>query len=176
MKDTRSTRVSATVFHQHKYLTTPTVTPADRVLAAAKNFSEEIKGRMPQHLSTTNVDHLERLGNILKQRMPQVEDDAPCVSPPITPIRHLLRLTTTVVNGRIIASATPPHPTPVNPTIVLPRRPRKVFISSPQTAPHTLCPSTMLSPLVFPFLTSTAPHRAPPRVALAPRVAQYVAA
>ena len=46
MTDTRSTHVSATVYHKHKYPTTPTVTPADRVLAAVKKLSEEIKGRM----------------------------------------------------------------------------------------------------------------------------------
>ena len=55
MTDTRATRVSATVFHKHKYLTTPTVTPANRVLAAAKKLPEEIKGRIRQHLSTTNL-------------------------------------------------------------------------------------------------------------------------
>ena len=59
MTDTRSTRVSATVYHKHKYLTTPTVTDADRVLAAAQKLSEEIKGRMPQHLSATNLEVVE---------------------------------------------------------------------------------------------------------------------
>ena len=84
MTDTRATCVSTTVYHKHKYLTTPTVTPADRVLAAAQKLSEEIKGRMPQHLSTTNLDHLERLGNILKQRMPQVDDTTTQPTPPLS--------------------------------------------------------------------------------------------
>ena len=110
MTDTRATRVSATVYHKHKYLTTPTVTPADRVLAAAQKLSEEIKGRMPQHLSTTNLDHLERLGNILKQRMPQVNENATQITPPTPATRRLPRLTTTVVNSRIIAATIPPHP------------------------------------------------------------------
>jgi hypothetical protein len=36
MIGTRSTRISATVFHKHKYISNPTVTPADTVIAAAK--------------------------------------------------------------------------------------------------------------------------------------------
>merc|ERR1712051_844018 len=35
MTDTQATRVSETVFHKHKYITTPAVTPADAVIAAA---------------------------------------------------------------------------------------------------------------------------------------------
>ena len=110
MKVTRSTRVSATVFHKRKHLTPPTVTPADRVLAAAQKLSEEIKGRMLQHLSTTTLDHLERLSNILKQRMPQVDDNVTHVTPPTPATRRSPQLTTTVINGRIIAVAkTHPH-------------------------------------------------------------------
>ena len=99
MKDTQFTRVSATVFHKHKYLTNLAFTPSDRVITAAKKLANEIKGRMLHHLSATSLDHLERLGTILKQRMPQI-DASPTIflipqSPPTNPL------------GRV--PHTPPH-------------------------------------------------------------------
>ena len=51
IKDTRATRISDTVFHKHKYITNPDVTPKDRMIAAAGKLADKLKGRMPPHLS-----------------------------------------------------------------------------------------------------------------------------
>ena len=53
MMDTRATQISATVFHKHKYITNPDITPEDRVIAAAGNLAETIKGCMLTNLSET---------------------------------------------------------------------------------------------------------------------------
>ena len=50
MKDTRATRISAAVFHKHKYITNPSVTPEDRVMATAGKLAAELKCRMATHL------------------------------------------------------------------------------------------------------------------------------
>ena len=53
MKDTILTRISTTVFHKHKYITDPSVTPEDRVIATSGKLAAELKGRMATHLSET---------------------------------------------------------------------------------------------------------------------------
>ena len=53
MKDTRAKRISATVFHKHKYIANPDITPEDRVIAAAGKLEDAHKVRMPPHLIGT---------------------------------------------------------------------------------------------------------------------------
>ena len=53
MKDTKATRISATVFQKHKYITNPEITPEDRVIAAAGNLADELKGHTIPHISET---------------------------------------------------------------------------------------------------------------------------
>ena len=50
MKASCTTRVLATVFHKHKYISNPTVSVADVVIAAASNLTAALKGKTPQHL------------------------------------------------------------------------------------------------------------------------------
>ena len=44
VRKTRSKRVSDTVFFKHKYITQPTVTPADAIVKALQNLARAIKG------------------------------------------------------------------------------------------------------------------------------------
>ena len=39
MKETKAMRISDTVFHKHKYITNPDVTPEDRFIAEMDNLS-----------------------------------------------------------------------------------------------------------------------------------------
>ena len=55
MKTTRALRVSATVFHKHKYISNPAITPADRVIAAAGAFADLIKNNAPNGLNETTL-------------------------------------------------------------------------------------------------------------------------
>eukprot|EP00804_Cyclotella_cryptica_P004404 CCRYP_006820-RA/>CCRYP_006820-RA protein AED:0.33 eAED:0.33 QI:0/0/0/1/0/0/3/0/519 len=45
----RTTRISATVFFKHKYITNPTVTPADAIIAAATNLSHLLTNNLQAH-------------------------------------------------------------------------------------------------------------------------------
>ena len=45
MKKTRSKRISDTVFFKHKYITQPTVTPADTIVKALDDLTHALKGR-----------------------------------------------------------------------------------------------------------------------------------
>ena len=46
MLNTRAIRVSATLFHKHKYISNPNVIPADAVIAAAGNLALVLKGEI----------------------------------------------------------------------------------------------------------------------------------
>ena len=50
MINTRATRVSATVFNKHKYISNPTATPVDVIIESAENLIIAIKSHMPHHL------------------------------------------------------------------------------------------------------------------------------
>ena len=67
MKDTIVTRISATFFHKHKYITNSSVTPEDRVMATEGKLAANLKGHMVNHLIKKALQQLERLGTILKQ-------------------------------------------------------------------------------------------------------------
>ena len=62
MKNTRATRILATVFHKHKYITNTDVTPEDCVIAAAGKLAYELKGCITLHLSETTLDQFSALG------------------------------------------------------------------------------------------------------------------
>ena len=47
MQQTRATQVSETVIHRHKYISNPSVTPADAIIYAARNLASSLKGKMP---------------------------------------------------------------------------------------------------------------------------------
>ena len=66
--DTMDTRISATVFHKHKYITNPDITPEDRVIEASRKLSKTLKGCMTTHLIETILEKLERIGTILNNR------------------------------------------------------------------------------------------------------------
>ena len=64
MINTQATRVSATVFHKHKYISDPTATSADAIIAAAGNLITTIKGHLPHCLQESHFSELMRLSTI----------------------------------------------------------------------------------------------------------------
>ena len=63
---TRTTRISATMFFKHKYITNPTVTPADAIVAATTNLENTIKNNLPKQAREQEKLHdLTRLQQIL---------------------------------------------------------------------------------------------------------------
>ena len=129
MKNTRSLRVSATVFHKHKYISNPDVTPADRIIAAAGALAKLLTGNLPQSLNDTSLTHMERLGSILKPEVPVPKTQ----SPRIFATRLKLKATTSALG--------PPNihiPPPRVPPLLLPQP--RVFVPSPprvDTLPQT---------------------------------------
>eukprot|EP00804_Cyclotella_cryptica_P014867 CCRYP_020386-RA/>CCRYP_020386-RA protein AED:0.51 eAED:0.20 QI:0/0/0/0.66/0.5/0.33/3/0/654 len=74
----RSTRISATVFFKHKYITNPTVTPADAIIAATENLAHVLMSiTAATHLNATQLADLTRLHKIIQ---PASTDESP-VSP-----------------------------------------------------------------------------------------------
>ena len=51
MKDTRATRILATIFHKYKYITNPGVTPEDRIMTTEGKLAANLKGGMANRLS-----------------------------------------------------------------------------------------------------------------------------
>ena len=68
IKETKTTRVSVMVFHKHKYITNPDVTPEDLGIASMDSISQGLKENPPEHLSNTTLEQLTTLDNILKQK------------------------------------------------------------------------------------------------------------
>ena len=64
MINTRATRISETVFHKHKYISNPNVTPADSVIAKAGNLDSALKGTMPACLQQSPLEYLTRISEI----------------------------------------------------------------------------------------------------------------
>ena len=64
VSSTKATRVCETVFFRHKYLTMPTITPADALIKAADNLVDVITGQLPKNCVT--ADAVEQLMEIYK--------------------------------------------------------------------------------------------------------------
>eukprot|EP00804_Cyclotella_cryptica_P001885 CCRYP_007356-RA/>CCRYP_007356-RA protein AED:0.20 eAED:0.20 QI:0/-1/0/1/-1/1/1/0/768 len=71
-----TTRISATVFFKHKYITNPSVTPADAIIAAAANLSHLLTNNLQAHHNNkVNQSDLTRL-QILTQPSPPPQHNA----------------------------------------------------------------------------------------------------
>ena len=72
--DTRPARVCNTVFFKHKYLTMPTITPADALIGAADDLTDALAGVVPPPNMTW--DAVDQLMRIFKQQAEKAKDDA----------------------------------------------------------------------------------------------------
>ena len=72
--DTRHTRMCSTVFFKHKYLTMPSLTPADALIRAADNLTTALAGVIPPPSMTT--DAIAQLVNIFKTQAEKEKDEA----------------------------------------------------------------------------------------------------
>ena len=64
MQKARATRVLATIFHKHKYISIAAVTLADAVIAAARNLASALKVKTPHYLQECLLAKLTRLSEI----------------------------------------------------------------------------------------------------------------
>ena len=66
MQDTRATRISGTVFFKHKYLTNPTVSPEDAIIAATNTLSTTLaQNHAAQHKNQQSFEELKRMVAII---------------------------------------------------------------------------------------------------------------
>ena len=72
--DTRHTRMCSSVFFKHKYLTMPSLTPADALIRAADNLTTALAGVIPPLSMTT--DAIAQLINIFKMPAEKEKDEA----------------------------------------------------------------------------------------------------
>ena len=72
--DTRHARVCNTVFFKHKYLTMPTITPANALIRAADDLTDALTGVVPPPNMTR--DAVDQLMRIFKQQTEKAKEDA----------------------------------------------------------------------------------------------------
>ena len=63
-KATRSERISGTVFFKHKFLTSPIITPEDRVVEAAQQLTSALQGNVPG--SNQQMDALKNVAEVFE--------------------------------------------------------------------------------------------------------------
>jgi hypothetical protein len=80
MKDTHTTRVSGAVWFKHKYLTNPSITPEDQIIAAIGRLAKTLTTGVPPQLHDGTVDKLCKLQEILESRM-DVNDEREVTAP-----------------------------------------------------------------------------------------------
>ena len=98
-KNTRTTRISGTMFFKHKYITNPTVTPADTITAAAINLAEALRKNVKaQSIGQINYADLKRLQAILTNA--QARNSNP--SQPDMEIASPTRLETPSINRDLV--------------------------------------------------------------------------
>jgi len=55
------------MFFKHKYITSPTVTPQDAVIQAAKQLTDALKGIVLPPFSESGIDQIKKLSTIFKE-------------------------------------------------------------------------------------------------------------
>jgi TfoX/Sxy family transcriptional regulator of competence genes len=126
VKQTRSERISDTVFFKHKYITQPTVTPADTIVKALDDLTHALKGR--RNVSgAAEIEALEKIDEILnnipkqlapaerQERRTQVTFDATTAPPKESVTPTARRMATPRPNPRpSLTTATIDKPIPTN--------------------------------------------------------------
>ena len=77
MDKTHPTIISNTVFIKHKYITHPTISPADNILAVAANIEAQLRGHHTCHLGADKLHDLKNLHTILAEAAVTNASDAP---------------------------------------------------------------------------------------------------
>eukprot|EP00804_Cyclotella_cryptica_P005330 CCRYP_020410-RA/>CCRYP_020410-RA protein AED:0.19 eAED:0.19 QI:0/-1/0/1/-1/1/1/0/760 len=145
----QSTCISATVFFKHKYITNPTVTPADAIIAATANLAHVLMSNTTAaHLNATQLVDLTQLHKIIQPTSTAKSAVSPTVNTPqpTAPKRHTAHpIVSDSDSNRSLQSSTstPPRPlyTPGQPIARSPRvtttPPQMNNTASPRVTPHT---------------------------------------
>eukprot|EP00804_Cyclotella_cryptica_P019412 CCRYP_006613-RA/>CCRYP_006613-RA protein AED:0.27 eAED:0.27 QI:0/-1/0/1/-1/1/1/0/573 len=174
----RTTRISATVFFKHKYITNPSVTPADAIIAAAANLSHLLTNNLQTHHNNkVNQTDLTQLQILIQPSPPpqhnathyqQHSPNAPHPSPPATVSDY-----DSDSSDSDNESITIPHPVPRSspqPPRVSPQQTRTPLprVSTPPTSPaYNTCSRacTITQETILHLLHSTPTPLTPQRAA-----------
>jgi hypothetical protein len=77
---TRATRISGAAFFKHKYLTNPSITPEDQVIAAAAHLTDTLEGIRSPQLQTSTLKSLGDLQDIFHEAANKTHDPSPSQS------------------------------------------------------------------------------------------------
>jgi hypothetical protein len=88
MKDTHDMRILGAVWFQHKYLTNPSVTPEDQIIAAIGGLAKTLRTNIPPQLHDNTVDKLQKLQDILQPKPDGGIKSTPLQTPAQVPRVH----------------------------------------------------------------------------------------
>ncbi len=81
MKDMHGMRILGAVWFKHKYLTNPSVTPEDRIIAAIGELAKTLRTNISPQLYDNTVDKLQKLQDILQPRPDGKIESTPLQTP-----------------------------------------------------------------------------------------------
>jgi hypothetical protein len=88
MKDTHGTRILGAVWFKHKYLTNPSVTPEDQIIAAIGGLAKTLRTNILPQLHDDTMDKLQKLQDILQPRPDGKFKSTPLQTPAQVPRVH----------------------------------------------------------------------------------------
>ncbi len=74
--NTKKIRGSETVKFKHKYLTAPTISPADAIVQASNQLADTLRGNIPSPLLKSGIDHIRALTSIFDETGARAEAKA----------------------------------------------------------------------------------------------------
>ena len=162
MDKTHATRISNTFFFKNKYLTNPTISLADSILAAAVNMAAQLHGHHTLHLGADQLRDLNNLHTIFVNATTTNTADAPtptkiqtsgfCVLAPRAGDAKGANLDTVStlpsISCPVFAPASPPRAIPISRATPLQVSPfprvdqNHLLAQAPDTTPHQRVPTT----------------------------------
>ena len=134
VKGTRDTQILATVFHKHKYITNPYITPKNRVIVATDKLADSLKSCMPPHLSKTTPKKLYCIRTILKhERTQRFQPNPPRILPNPPPPHHQ-------THPAYIPVRVSPTPAPLENPLTSSMLPPPRVVPLPRVPPPTVAP------------------------------------
>ena len=147
VNDTRATKVSGTILFKQKYITNPTVTPEDAVIAAATNLADALKNKIPHHLKEYSRQELFRLRKLFKEAI-TIENIQTKAYPTYLETDKKLGIEHQLNKNRTVSQPAPPFPKKTRPPprvdIQHPRVYKPIQQSEPQNQKPQPPPMTIL--------------------------------
>jgi hypothetical protein len=126
---TQATQISGAAFFKHKYLTNPSITPEDLVIAVAENLTQALETSTPQHLRVSTIQALKDLSEVFTDSALKYSND-PAFHMPDAPPKHPHQEPTTLGTS----------PSRVHPTMVSTKVPGILPTCAPSSVQEFLFP------------------------------------